>query len=238
MIRSSPTCGPELGVVDAETLLGGQAEDADLALVEVAVDLVGGLAHLGQGVDGREGGQDLALADQLVGVPGLAVVGEVGALDGLELHPEVAVVVLDHVARGGRAGDDGAGPLAGEDRGAHGLAAGVLEDDVGVVADQGADVLAQAAPLGLVLGVLVLPEPVAGRLAVDDGLDAEVVEEGHLLGRGDHPDRGAAAVQDVLDGVAAEAAARPPRRGPGRPASSRRRCGRRACGRRSSCTGR
>ena len=124
VIRSSPTLARELGVVDAEALLGGQAEDADLALVQVVVDLVGGLAHLVERVDGRQGGHDLALADELVGVPGLAVVGEVGALDGLELHPEVAVVVLDHVAGGGRAGDDGAGPLAREDRGAHGLAAG------------------------------------------------------------------------------------------------------------------
>ena len=144
--------------------------------------------------------------DQLVGVPGLAVVGEVGALDGLELHPQVAVVVLDHVARGGRTGDDDAAPLGGEDRGPHGLAARVLEDDVGVVAHQGPDVLAQPAPLRLVLGVLVLPEPVAGRLAVDDRLDPEVVEELHLLRRGDHPDGDAAAVQDVLDGVGAEAA--------------------------------
>ncbi len=33
----------------------------------------------------------------------------------------------------------------------------------------------------LVLGVLVAPEPVARRLAVDDGLDAEVVEQGDLV---------------------------------------------------------
>ncbi len=97
----------------------------------------GRLAHLAQRVDGRQRRQDLALAHQPVGVPGLAVVGEVRALDGLELHPEVAVVVLDHVARGGGAGDDGARPLAGEDRGPHGLATRVLEDDVGVVARPG-----------------------------------------------------------------------------------------------------
>ncbi len=42
----------------------------------------------------------------------------------------------------------------------------------------------------------------------------ELVEELHLLGRGDHADRDAAAVQHVLHGVAAEAAARPPHEHP------------------------
>ena len=69
-----------------------------------------------------------------------------------------------------------------------------------------ADVLAEAAPLRLVLGVLVGPEPVAGGLAVDHVLDAELVEQVDLVGRGHHADRGAAAVEHVLHGVAAEAA--------------------------------
>ena len=72
--------------------------------------------------------------------------------------------------------------LAREDRRPHGLAPGVLEDDVDVLTDQAPDVLAQTPPLGLVLGVLVLPEPVVGRLAVDHRLDPEVVEELHLRG--------------------------------------------------------
>ena len=41
----------------------------------------------------------IALRDQPVGLPRLAVVGEVGADDPLEVHPEVAVVVLVHEAR-------------------------------------------------------------------------------------------------------------------------------------------
>ena len=36
----------ERGVVDAEALLGGEAEHADLALVQVVVHLVGGLADV------------------------------------------------------------------------------------------------------------------------------------------------------------------------------------------------
>jgi hypothetical protein len=161
-------------------------------------------------VDGGERREDLALADELVGVPGLAVVGEVRALDRLELHPEVAVVVLDHVARGGGAGHDGPRPLAGEHRCPHGLAPGCSKTISGSPPTRVPDVLAEAAPLRLVLGVLVAPEPVAGRLAVDDRLDAEVVEQGHLLGRRDDADRRAAAVEHVLHGEAAQAAAGPP----------------------------
>src|SRR4051812_38173006 len=178
--------GPELGVGDPEALAGGQAEDADLALVQVLVDLQRRLAGLLERVDGGEDRLHLALADEPVGLPGLPVVGEVAALDGLQAHPQVAVVVLDHVARGGGAGDDRAAPAGDEDRGAHGVAAGVLEDDVGVAAGQLPDALAEAAPLGRVLGALVLPEAVALGLAVDDVLHAELVHQGDLLRRGHH----------------------------------------------------
>src|SRR3954463_3856256 len=85
-------------VVDARALLGSQAQDTDLPLVQVLVHRVRGLADVLERVDGREDRLDLALADQPVRVPGLAVVGEVRADDALELHPEVPVVVLDHVA--------------------------------------------------------------------------------------------------------------------------------------------
>src|SRR4051794_28513189 len=37
---------PLLGIADAEALLGGQGEDADLALVGVVLDVAGGLAHV------------------------------------------------------------------------------------------------------------------------------------------------------------------------------------------------
>ena len=43
----------------------------------------------------------------------------------------------------------------------------MLEHDVGVVADERADLLAEAAPLALVLGVLVGPELVVLGAAVD-----------------------------------------------------------------------
>src|SRR5581483_10315825 len=205
-----PDLRPELRIGDAQALLRRQAQDADLPLVQILVDLQRRLAGLLQRVDGGEDGLDLALADEAVGLPGLPVVGEVAALDGLEAHPQVPVVVLDHVARRGGAGDDRAAPAGHEDRGAHGVAAGVLEDDVGVAAGQLPDAAAEAAPLGRVLGALVLPETVALGLAVDDVLDAELVHELDLLRGGDHGHRGAAPVEDVLAGVAAEAAAGPP----------------------------
>ena len=149
-------------------------------------------------------------ADHPVRLPGLAVVGEVGRDDPLQLHPEVAVVVLDHEAGGGGAGDDRAAPSGDEDRRAERLAAGMLEDDLRVPAHEATDVLAQPAPLLLVLGVLVGPELVARGLAVDDGLDAELVEQVDLVRRGHHADRRATAVEHVLAGVAAEAAGRAP----------------------------
>ncbi len=63
-----------------------------------------------------------------------------------EVHPQVAVVVLVHVAAGGGAGGDRAALAGDVDRGAEGLAAGVLEDDVDVLAaGELADLGAQAA---------------------------------------------------------------------------------------------
>ncbi len=62
----------EVGVADAEALAGGQAEDADLALVLVVVDVQRGLADLVEGVGPRQRRVDLALGDQAVGLPRLA----------------------------------------------------------------------------------------------------------------------------------------------------------------------
>src|SRR5438270_9486249 len=73
--------GPQFGVGHPEAFLGGQAQDADLALMEVLVDLPGGLARGLERVDGRQDRLDPALADEPVGLPGLPIVGEVGALD-------------------------------------------------------------------------------------------------------------------------------------------------------------
>src|SRR3954464_15027713 len=73
--------GPHLLVEDAEALLGGEGEDPDLALVLVVVHVEGGLTDLVEGVGPREGGVDLALGDEPVGLPRLAVVGEVAGDD-------------------------------------------------------------------------------------------------------------------------------------------------------------
>src|SRR2546421_7991961 len=85
----------EREVVDAKPLPGSEGQHAELALVEVVVHLVRGLAHLGEGVHSRQDRLDHALADEPVGLPRLLVVGEVGRHDPLQLHPEMAVVVLD-----------------------------------------------------------------------------------------------------------------------------------------------
>src|SRR3954453_11067015 len=122
-----------LGVVDAEPRLRRQAQDADLAFVLVAVDFPGRLAGVLEGIHRRQERLDPALADELVGRPRLVVVGEVGGDEALELHPEVPVVELHHVAGRGGARHHRAAPLAHEDRRAHGSAARVLEDDVWVV---------------------------------------------------------------------------------------------------------
>src|SRR3954453_22324420 len=45
--------GAELGIVDAEAFLGGEAQHADLALVAVVVHLVGGVADLVEREDSR-----------------------------------------------------------------------------------------------------------------------------------------------------------------------------------------
>ena len=82
--------------------------------------------------------------------------------DALEVHPQVAVVVLVLEARRRRAGHDRAALARDVDARAERLPARVLEDDVGVVAaGQLADPGAEALPLLGVLVVLVTPELVA-----------------------------------------------------------------------------
>src|SRR5437899_9103345 len=65
----------ELRVVDAVALLRRQAQHADLALVQVVVNLVGGLARLLQRVDGREDRLRLAGGPERVRIPRPPVVG-------------------------------------------------------------------------------------------------------------------------------------------------------------------
>ena len=170
-------CGEQplahLGVGDAEALLGREHEHAELALVQVVVHLVRPPRRpRSNGNTADSIGWILPSPIEPVRLPRLAVVREVTALERLLVHPEVAVVVLDHEAAGGRAGDDRPAARAHEHRRAHRRTARVLEHDVGIGADELADPLAEAAPLGRVLRVLVLPELVALGLAVDDVLDA------------------------------------------------------------------
>src|SRR4051794_31217224 len=59
--------GPLLRVRDAHALLGGEAQDADLALVDVLVDVEGGLAGVGERVGPAQRRVDDALLDEAVG---------------------------------------------------------------------------------------------------------------------------------------------------------------------------
>src|SRR5262245_141611 len=98
----------------AEALFRRETQHADLALVLVLVHLERGLAGLLQRVHTGQCRMDLSLGDQAVRLPRLAVVGEVRADDALQVHPEVAVVVLVQEAARRRARDDRAAALGHE----------------------------------------------------------------------------------------------------------------------------
>ena len=173
----------------------------------IAVDLVGGLPRLIEREHLRDGRMDHALRDEPIRLMGLAVVRKVTADDPLEAHPEVPVVVFVHVAARGGAGGDGAALASDVDAGAKGLAPGMLEDDVGVIAaGELADSLAEALPFARVLGVLVLPELVPLGTAVDDELSAHRAAEIGLLGTRDDAHRDRTAIDGVLGRIGAEAA--------------------------------
>src|SRR3984893_16204134 len=87
----------ECRVRDAEPFLGREAQHPDLPLNEVPVHLRRRLPRLDERVHDRQRRMDLALAHEPVGVPRLAVVREVTALERLEHHPEVLVVIFDRV---------------------------------------------------------------------------------------------------------------------------------------------
>ena len=87
--------------------------------MQVVVHLVGRFTDLVEIKDRREGWNNFAVIDRLIGVPRFAVVRKVRSLNRLELHPEVAVVVLNHVTRGRGAGHDGAATLGDKDTGPH-----------------------------------------------------------------------------------------------------------------------
>ncbi len=116
-----------------------------------------------------QGRVDHALRNEAIGLPRLTVIGEVRADYALEVHPEVAVVVFMHEARGGCARNDFAALAGDVDRRTKRLAAGVLEDDVNVVAaGEFANLLAEALPFCGVLRALVLPEFVVLGIAIDN----------------------------------------------------------------------
>src|SRR5665647_365227 len=83
-----------LRVRDAKTGPRGERKNSYLALVQVAVDVVRRLPDVDQRIRLAQRGVDEPAVDQVVGLPRLAVVGEVRADDALEAHPQVAVVVL------------------------------------------------------------------------------------------------------------------------------------------------
>jgi hypothetical protein len=60
--------------------------------------------------------------------------------------------------------------------------------------------------LCLVVGVVIVPELVARRTAIDDGLTTHLVEDLRLVRRTDDADWDATTIQDVLRGVCANAA--------------------------------
>ena len=105
--RSAPTRSRSSGSLTPRPSRSASAEDADLALVTVVVHLDRPPRRVASSAKTADsGGTTLPSMMRLVGRPRLAVVGEVRALDRLELHPEVTVVVLDHVATRRRARHD------------------------------------------------------------------------------------------------------------------------------------
>src|SRR5665213_1113813 len=163
----------KLGVRDAESFSVRHAQNANLALVAILVKFIRGLPRLDEWEDRREWRHDFAVHDCLVRRPRLAVVREVRTLDRLEFHPQMAVVVFDHVPTRRRTRHDRAASLRDKDARTHGRATGMFKDNVGIGAYECPNVLTESAPLTFVLGVLVFPEPVVIGATVDDVLAAQ-----------------------------------------------------------------
>src|SRR5262245_25831341 len=104
---------PQLGIPHAKALFRRKTQHADLALVLVVVHLVSRLTGVLERVHTGQCRMDLSLGNQPVGLPRLAVVGEVRADDPLQVNPQIAVVVLVQPAARGRARDERA-TLPGE----------------------------------------------------------------------------------------------------------------------------
>src|SRR5664280_319128 len=200
----------KFGVRDAESFSVRHTENADLALVAIVVKFVRGLPRLDEREDRREWRHHFAVHDCLIRRPRLAVVREVRTLDRLEFHPEMAVVVFDHVPTRRGTRHDRAASLRDEDTRTHGRATGMFKDNVGVSADEGANVLTESAPLTFVLGVFVLPKPVVIGATVNDVLAAQFAQRLDLARTRHDSDWRATGVEDVLHCERADASRRSP----------------------------
>src|SRR5699024_12118536 len=116
---------------------------------------------------------DQALIDQPVCLPRLAVIREMRALNILQVHPQVPVVIFVHEARSRGTCDDRPALARHEYRSAEGFASRMLEDDIGVfAAGEFPDFLAEAPPLAGILSGVVFPESIVFGTPVDDEIGA------------------------------------------------------------------
>ena len=119
---------------------------------------------------------DHALGNEAIGFVGLAIVGKVRTDQALEAHPEKTIVKLKHEATGGCTSHHGAAFFHHIHRCTKRAAPRVLEHDVGVFADECANIATKAAPLTFVVSVVVVPELVVGFRAIDDRFTAHLTQ--------------------------------------------------------------
>src|SRR3954451_10290615 len=199
----------------AQALLLGADQDGDLARVLVVLHQLVGLGDAIEAQGTPQNGSDGARLDELVRLQALVRVGEVRADDLLLLHPQVADVEVEVEARRAGADDDLAERLDGQHRGREGGRADVLEDDVGRVAQDLLDGLAEAPRLLearlLLLGRLAAAAHHPRVLAAVDVADgAQLLDQLALLVAVDHPDALGARCLADLGGEDAQATRRAP----------------------------
>src|SRR5262249_10559991 len=149
--------------------------------------------------------------DQAIRLPGLAVVGEVGADDALLVHPQVAVVVLVIVTGGRGAGDNRSARPRDEDARGKGFVTGVFIDDIGIfTSSEIADLLAKTAQLFHVLRAIRIPKFILLSPAVNDPTGADGFTQFHPFFRRHDTNGKGPRIQHILDGKAAEPADRSP----------------------------
>src|SRR3990170_4844534 len=164
--------------------------------VAVLVHELVGQADLLEGEHPRQAGVDPSLDDHLVEGGALLVVSEVGALETLLAHPQVAQVHHRVVAGGAGADHHHALVVADEDGGGDGVLPRVLEDDAGApaLAENLPQLAAEGArplrPRGERLRVRPVRQhpPVVEVLAVDATLSPQALAEVELVVAGDDGD--------------------------------------------------